>query len=245
MCTVTVIPSFEGWRLVCNRDEQRTRAVATPPSLHAIGRRRVVMPVDPPSGGTWIAINDAGVAMVLVNLNETAPLGSGVRATSRGLVIPSLAGVASLDELRDRVEVFDTMPFSPFRLVALDRERCVAWRSTAGRMQAIAESPIAAPLFFTSSGLGDALVEGPRRALFVERLFTRASPSEQDAFHAHAWSDRPHLSVCMAREDARTVSVTTLELRSGRATVNYREIGGHASPPIELPIGPRVMMAPT
>lgn len=236
MCTVTVIPISGGWRLVCNRDELRTRVPAAPPAVRAIAGRSVVMPVDPPSDGTWISMNDAGVAMVLINLNESPAANAKAGAASRGLVIPSLAAAASLDELLDRAERFDARPYSPFRLAALDRKRCVLWRTTDGRLRAIAESAISAPLFFTSSGLGDAIVEGPRRALFVERLFSHSTATAQDAFHAHAWSDRTHLSVCMSRDDARTVSVTTLELRAARATMNYREIGGEAAPAIELPI---------
>lgn len=244
MCTVTVIPVSSGWRLVCNRDESRTRAAAIPPIVRTIAGRSVLMPVDPPSGGTWLAVNDAGVALVLINLNEGVPA-KAAGNMSRGLVIPSLAGAGSLDELIQRARRFDARPYSPFRLAALDRQRCVLLRTTRGSLQAIAESAVTAPLFFTSSGLGDALVEGPRRALFVERLFSQSTSAAQDAFHAHAWNDRPHLSVCMSRADARTVSVTTLELRASQATMRYREIGGEASPAVELPIGPRESLVRT
>jgi hypothetical protein len=37
----------------------------------------------------------------------------------------------------------------------------------------------------------------------------------QDAFHAHRWEGRGAESVDMAREDARTVSVTTVEVGWG------------------------------
>ena len=73
---------------------------------------------------------------------------------------------------------------------------------------------------FTSSGLGDHLVESPRRELFNEMLQNR-SPSMQDAFHRHQWADRPHLSVCMSRPDARTVSHTRIHVTPQRATMLY------------------------
>lgn len=244
MCTVTVIPASDGWRLACNRDELRTRAEATPPTVHTIAVRSVLMPVDPPSGGTWIAVNDTGLAFVLINLNEGPALPAKRDAMSRGLVIPALASCATLDEFGDRAARFDTHPFAPFRLATLDRHRCVLWRSTNGRMEAVAQSAVSAPLFFTSSGLGDNLVEGPRRALFVERLFSQAwTSSAQNAFHAHKWSDRSHLSVCMSREDARTVSVTTVELTSTRVTMHYRAIGGETAPSVDMPIGSREAVA--
>ena len=76
------------------------------------------------------------------------------------------------------------------------------------------------PLLFTSSGLGDHLVEGVRRELF-EGFF--AGPAEgwraaQDGFHRHRWEEgRGHLSVNMARPDARTVSFAVYGEGAGAA----------------------------
>jgi hypothetical protein len=77
---------------------------------------------------------------------------------------------------------------------------------------------------FTSSGLGDALVEAPRRALFDEWFVGVKLENQlerQDAFHRHQWPDRPELSVCMSRIDARTVSYTVVDLEADRATMTY------------------------
>jgi hypothetical protein len=79
------------------------------------------------------------------------------------------------------------------------------------------------PLLFTSSGLGDHLVEGVRCELFDE-FFTGPVESweaAQDAFHRHRWPGREHLSVNMARPDGRTVSHAVIELREANAVFNY------------------------
>ncbi len=82
----------------------------------------------------------------------------------------------------------------------------------------------------TSSGLGDHVVEPPRRALFT-RMFAGAAPDDfaaiQDAFHRHRWPDRPHLSVDMDRADAETVSLTVIELDDVSVTMRY--VDGHPS----------------
>ena len=70
------------------------------------------------------------------------------------------------------------------------------------------------PVLFTSSGLGDHLVEGVRRELF-DGFF--AGPPEtweaaQDAFHRHRWPGRGHLSVNMTRATARTVSFARVDV---------------------------------
>src|SRR5437868_4095701 len=69
------------------------------------------------------------------------------------------------------------------------------------------------PVLVTTSGLGDEHVEGPRRALF-RQMFTPGVDwvEQQDRFHRHRWLERPALSVCMSRAEARTVSLTVIEL---------------------------------
>ena len=92
MCTVTLVPAGppdhpdhpgRGWRLACNRDESRKRPAAEPPSSHTFGPRHALMPTDPPSGGTWIAVNSAALAATLLNVNlPDRPIA--LRPVSRG-----------------------------------------------------------------------------------------------------------------------------------------------------------------
>ena len=50
--------------------------------------------------------------------------------------------------------------------------------------------------------------------------------AQQDAYHRHFWPDRRHLSVCMRRPDARTVSYTLVEHDGDAVRMLY-----HAGPP--------------
>ena len=43
----------------------------------------------------------------------------------------------------------------------------------------------------------------------------------QDAFHRHSWADRQGPSVCMRRDDACPVSLTTIELRAELGVMAY------------------------
>ena len=45
--------------------------------------------------------------------------------------------------------------------------------------------------------------------------------AQQAAFHPHGWPDRPHLSVCMGRQDARTVSHTLVSLSPDQVALRY------------------------
>ena len=62
MCTVTIVPSGDGFCLGCNRDERRDRAVALPPTVHSLRQQTAIFQVDPAGQGTWVGVNGAGVA---------------------------------------------------------------------------------------------------------------------------------------------------------------------------------------
>lgn len=226
MCTVTIIPTGGGLRMACNRDESRTRAAARLPEVRTFGPRRAIMPVDPVSDGTWIAVNDAGLALTLLNAypRPARELWAAAEALllSRGLIIPSLLHLDSVAAAVDAVRHLDARQYPPFRLVLMDRGE-VADVGCDGRALTVSriEAPDA-PLLYTSSGLGDQLVDAPRRELFIEMLAgAKDSAARQDAFHRHRWPDRPHLSVCMSRPEARTVSLTIVELRPAAVRLVY------------------------
>ncbi|MEL7087152.1 MAG: hypothetical protein AAGL98_01720, partial [Planctomycetota bacterium] len=82
--------------------------------------------------------------------------------------------------------------------------------------------PVGRPAMLTSSGLGDHLVETPRRELFHAGPFR--TPADQDAFHGHRGADRPELSVFMHRDDARTVSRTAVEVAADAVVMAYTPI---------------------
>jgi hypothetical protein len=191
------------------------------------------MPVDPVSDGTWVAVNDAGLALTLLNYNpEQPPTG---RTVSRGGVVTALAGCATLDEAVAGCAAIPAGDMMPFRLVLCDGRRFAVWRSDEPA-ESIRTQPLDRPVMFTSSGLGDHLVEPPRRELFDGWFSEGSEPwvQQQDAFHAHRWDDRPHLSVAMSREDARTVSYTTLDIGPDAITMRY-----HPDRP-DLPAQPSV-----
>jgi uncharacterized protein with NRDE domain len=217
MCTVSIV-NLPGnlLRIAINRDEQHTRPAALPPQMQIFGEHRAILPIDRGAGGTWAAVSDAGLAMVLLNRN----LGTSTAARkSRGLIIPSLLHCDSPVNVLQAIANFDPHEFSPFRLLAIDRQTVGRADSDGRRLQITAHPIIDEPLMFTSSGLGDELVDAPRRELFES--LSLHSAEAQDRFHKHCWVAVPHLSVCMSREDARTVSYSVIELWPDSARFSY------------------------
>jgi hypothetical protein len=245
MCTVTAVPksrlSSPIWtadplllRLVCNRDELRTRAEALPPVVQAVERRRAVMPLDPDSGGSWIAVNENGLVFALLNAN--LPDRSPAEGVSRGGLIPRLVGAGSMSEAQTRLVDAGPERYRPFRLLMLDAAQLVECWVEDGRLRR-RRAYLQGAMMRTSSSLGDTAVEGPRRTLF-RRFFrgTSHAAAAQDAFHDHQWLGREDVSVRMERTDALTVSRTIVEVSAGYATMIYRAAHGDVHARVVLPL---------
>lgn len=117
MCTVSWMHELDGYQLFCNRDEKRSRAEADPPrTLHRDGVR-FLAPLDSECGGTWIATNQFGISLCLLN-GTAAQATPGYR--SRGLLVLDLIPSASLADLAHRMSFRDLSPFQPFTLLALE-----------------------------------------------------------------------------------------------------------------------------
>lgn len=273
MCTLSVIALSDGsgvcgLRAVMNRDEERGRSEAAPPSWRELpvagAPLRAIWPTDQAAGGTWIAARSDGLLLALLNGNPTlrdrwSPgVASGnaagtrpgwpQRPISRGRLIPALlaslpAGwgqhlnppaldAAIRGSIVPAADSIDLARLPPFRLVAAAIDPNVGsgqlrvvdarWAGVGGDLQT---ADWTAPACFASSGLGDQLVQ-IRLPLFDELVRPAALRNDghrdaagvarlQDVFHRHTWPDRPELSVLMARADARTVSITTVDVRAG------------------------------
>ena len=216
---------FGGIRIACNRDELRTRSAALPPQLRRCGDRHALMPIDPESDGTWIAVNDCLVMATLLNLNptRTEQIDTKRAPKSRGGIVPRMMRCETARSATAALDDIDPSDYAPFRVVVVDHVSIHEICSDGKRVEVCEIGETNRPLMFTSSGLGDTLVELPRRALFDDWFGNSelSTTDQQDAFHRHHWSDKPELSVCMSRDRARTVSFTVVDIDENHATMTY------------------------
>lgn len=244
MCTVSIIPiapgadgpARGGFRLVTSRDESRARAEALPPEWRTTADgARALWPVDARGGGTWVGVSEGGLVLALLNRNPIpAPqLPAPELLRSRGTIIPALLGLGTPSAVLRGLARLPLGRYAPFTLVTAAMPEAgpvtVRWAAWDRSALVIAE-PVGAPVCLASSGLGDEIVAG--RVDLFERVVARApSPESQDAFHRHRWRDRPAQSVLMWRPDARTVSITGVEVRDGpggrRVAMRYAPVSEH------------------
>lgn len=232
MCTLVWGQNRTGWWLGFNRDEQRSRARAEPPAIREIDGGKVLAPLDPDGGGTWFAVNEHGLVLVLLNRygdSPPAPRKEGQR--SRGRLVLDLSPARSMGQAEKRLENTDFAPYAPFHLFILQEAEGIHARWDPG--EGLQISP--AEAFLTTSSYRPAEVAAARRKLWTEQAGDgNVRPERAAAILRTRNPVRPALGLCMDREDARTVSQLQVQVDREEARVSYREREASTfSPPVE------------
>ncbi|TWX46549.1 NRDE family protein [Colwellia hornerae] len=214
MCTLTYLLNNNGYELFFNRDEQRSRLLATPPKYHP--RSNAIYPVDPVGGGTWIAVSKKGLALALLN-NYQAPPNTHNNVISRGqLILTLLQGRGSIIA---QLKTMNLHVFQPFQLCVFPEDlsinkpniHCVKWN---GKQLIEVSVDVEADLPITSSSIDFIAVRQNRKHRF-ERLVDGNKPlsKQHKDFHFSTEKDSKY-SVNMQRKDARTVSISHLSVKT-------------------------------
>lgn len=214
MCTVTLLMESREFILTMNRDEQRSRAPEIPPEQHASG---VLYPIDGAAGGTWIGVNQHGVAACLLNHYVAAaslpktefPL------KSRGLIIPELLakgnGEACLSFLTG---AFNPQEYSPFFLIIVTESGAfeAAWNGTNPfRLEPLDTSN--GPIMRTSSSWNSEAVCAWRVERFEAWNAESNVPNRRVLdFHRLQEPGKKEWSPLMSRTETATRSITQLHV---------------------------------
>ncbi len=245
MCTVTWLRTEDGYELFCNRDERHARAPAEAPSARSLPRSAVLAPTDPDGGGTWVSVNDRGLALCLLNAYVAAEDAEpDARFRSRGLLLLDLADAHDARDVTAALHASDLDLYRSFRLLVLDPAEtvAVAWDRAAGRVAT--EAPTA-PL--VSCPVRTAEVADVRRRTLdaLVALAGRLDADVLDAFHRSRHAEGFVWSVSMTHERAATQSYS--RVRVDGTTVRMRYAAGlpHRFPPAtELSLPRRVAALP-
>ena len=173
MCTVVALrrPGHE-WPVVlaANRDEMIDRPW-DPPARHWPDRGNVVAGIDRLAGGTWLGINDEGVAAAVLNRRDS--LGPDPLLRSRGELVLEALDHADADAAADALSEIDGASYRSFNMVIADNRDGFWLRSTgAGAVEAL-ELPAGLSMV-TSADLNDPA--SPRLAHFRPRFETAPAP---------------------------------------------------------------------
>ena len=216
MCTLTVVTGDDAYLMAMNRDEKIARGAGLPPKFHEFDGTRAIYPSDG-DGGTWLATNEYGIALALLNWNDIAPHGRDAKRRSRGQVIPALIDSRSLSDLHEVFGASNFRGMMPFRLVGVfpSEQEIWEWRWDSTQLEVLVHAWESRHWF--SSSLSDERAERLRGAA------CRTARHESDACSvpwlrrlqaSHAGGPGP-FSLCVHREDVRTLSYTEVMVKSG------------------------------
>lgn len=216
MCTASWVHEEDGFQLLFNRDEQRTRLPAEAPRLGLRDGVRVIAPADGDHGGAWISVNERGIALCLLN----GSYGRG-GARSRGLLLSELAGARTAGEAMERLARAELSRYSAFTLAALEPGRRAAmaeWDGAAVRVRDDGDDRL--PL--SSSSFDAAGVRVKRRAEFERITGGQCDDAARlFRFHESHGQEADAYSPCMHRADAETVSFSWVKVTPGEVSFFY------------------------
>ncbi len=221
MCTVSLLPDLLGFRIAMNRDETLDREKALAPTLHTLAGRRALYPSEA-GGGTWIAVDEGGIVYALLNGHPSQPIAPRSPKESRGTLIPSLLRRGVTDRRCFGEVTGLCQELAPFRLLRFSRRtgfvRELVWDGcNLGQRLSLWHRQH----WFSSSRDEADVVEA--RAAACERFFQQPHSGRASLRKAHSQHGATgcHLSVCMHRDDARTVSYTEVVVRRTEAVMAY------------------------
>ena len=218
MCTVSFIPKSRGFYVAMNRDEKRSRAGALAPTIVDYATVRAIFPSEPNSG-TWIAANDAGVCLALINWHRIqGEPKAGI--VSRGEIVRALAGKCSNNEIAETLTALPLSKLRPFRLIAIvPAEKLVTeWRWNLESLTTRKHEWRRQHWF--SSGFDERRAELERANICAT---TGCDLSALRRLHRSHVPEPGPFSIFMHRPDAATVSYTEVAVAPTRLTMRYKD----------------------
>ncbi len=226
MCTLTWGRTHDGYSVFFNRDEQRTRPPAEPPRQMSCEGVTVLAPRDPQGGGTWLAVNEVGVTLGLLNYYAADSVAHVASPRSRGCLVSALMAVHTPGEAWAGMEKMDLAVYRPFILVGFypdGRAEAAHWDGVRLKIRTLTEDdrPV------TTSSYRSAEVEARRRQQFPK---LSSSLEALRAYHIGRDPLGDAYSVWMSRPDAHTVSLSQVVVAADRVAFSYAPCGPHNQP---------------
>lgn len=231
MCTVTWQTTPAGYALLMNRDELNSRSEAHPPRVIREAAPAILAPIDRDAGGTWIAANDRGVTVCLLNRYPSTEPGWRPGATeghtrqstvsppteSRGLLVRQLGVHPSAGVVIDAIRTTDLRAYSPFTLLIFEPNSAPK-RARWDGFDLVVDVP--SPPVVSSSFQGPEVTRG-RIELYKRKIGADPTVSSLRDYHTSHVPERGPYSVCVHREDGGTVSLTEINVTTDAVQMSY------------------------
>lgn len=214
MCTMTWFVKEHGYELFFNRDESVNRRRAKLPSIQSDQGTSYISPTDADAGGTWIASNQFGITVCLLNHYQFEQLASYQDWTSRGEIVRRFATTEDIYLAESEFSELKLHDYRAFRMFIINQQgiNCLCiWDGHSARV----ERNVKTPKF--SSSIDAQHVKVVRKNLFLDQQLKQSQDTAKFLqFHSsHHPTESPE-SVCMHSPEGNTVSLShvSVDLKS-------------------------------
>lgn len=212
MCTVSYIPTEDGFLLTSNRDENPERPRSIPPQKFEHKNQALFYPKDALAGGTWIVTSEKDYTLCLLNGAFEKHKHEPPYKKSRGLVVLEFY---NYDTKNDFVKDYDFRGIEPFTLLIIrfngDKELTeLRWN---GETLFVNDKDVTKAHIWSSSTLYETSIIKKREILFAEFLNENTLVNQEQIIGFHSEKDEtdPYNSFMMNRsKNMRTVSTTSI-----------------------------------
>ena len=223
MCTVTYIPQGDSkFTLTTNRDENQSRATSAV-NVRSIGGEQVHYPIDPVSGGSWIAISDTNRLACVLNGAFTKHQHRPPYERSRGLV---LLDFFNYSKHSDFISRYKFEGIEPFTMVICELGKLIELRWD-GAKEHVEYLNAEQPNIWSSATLYDKKARVTRSNWFQEWLEENESPGLEDQMNFHRFGGQKDLynGLVMNRNDkVQTLSITGISSLSSFAWLEHQDL---------------------
>ncbi len=221
MCTMTWFAHDNGYELFFNRDERLSRKQADAPSINSRDGVDYLSPTDADAGGTWIAVNQYGITVCLLNHYQFQQIETYKNWISRGEIVRQFAVFSKLETAAQEFDSMDLDDYRAFRMFMIQpdgQNLLFVWDGHKARIERNVTTPK------SSSSVDAKEVKALRKALFADLKLGESQDRQAFFdFHSSHMPTRSKDSVCMHRDDAKTVSFSHVTVLNKNISFAYAD----------------------
>ncbi len=223
MCTVTYIPSqSDQYILTSNRDESAQR-VSSAPEFHLAQKQQLIFPVDPKSGGSWIATAPNNHTACLLNGAFEKHRHQPPYRRSRGLVLLDSFRYTDASKFTND---YDFIGIEPFTLVFCRPSQLFEIRWDGKEIHSLQLDPVQ-PYIWSSSTLYEQPVRDQRAQWFETWLNQNSTPGLKQIMDFHRFGGEKDLvnGLVMNRNNqVQTLSITAVFKEASNISMHHLDL---------------------
>ena len=224
MCTVSWSLRGNGYRLYFNRDERKSRPIADRPKEIEWRGTRLIAPIDPQGGGSWIASSEQGTTAFLLNYYAaTIETNSSGQFRTRGEIPLAIAAAPEWEGRLRRIEGFATSDYRPFLVGFVNPGspvRAYSWNGRSLERLDLKDSIV------TTSSFRSCEVESYRQELYKSCVNKGRSDwawKNGLQYHLDMSHEDAAFNPSMSREDSETHCISVVTVDEGSLEFDYWE----------------------